>query len=86
MLLGASINTSNHKTALDIGAGTGVLALMLAQRNPTIQITCIEIDEKSSDECSANIRESPWSNRIQLINHDFIEYEFTHKFDLVFSN
>ncbi len=86
MLLGASINTSNHKTALDIGSGTGVLALMLAQRNPTIQITCIEIDEKSSEECSANIMESPWSNRIHLINNDFIESQFTHKFDLIFTN
>ena len=86
MLLGAYIDASNQSFGLDIGAGTGVLSLMLAQRNPSIQITCIEIDKKSSDECSANIKESPWSNRIQLINHDFIEYEFTHKFDLVFSN
>ena len=86
MLLGAYIDASNQSFGLDIGSGTGVLSLMLAQRNPSIQITCIEIDEKSSGECSANIKESPWSNRIQLINHDFIEYEFTHKFDLVFSN
>ena len=86
MLLGAYIDASKQSLGLDIGAGTGVLSLMLAQRNPSIQITCIEIDEKSSDECSANIMESPWSNRIHLINHDFIEYQFTHKFDLIFTN
>ena len=86
MLLGAYIDASKQSVGLDIGAGTGVLSLMLAQRNPSIQITCIEIDEKSSEECSANIMESPWSNRIQLINHDFIEYQFKRKFDLVFSN
>jgi tRNA1Val (adenine37-N6)-methyltransferase len=86
MLLGAYIDASRQSLALDIGAGTGVLSLMLAQRNPTIQITCIEIDEKSSEECSANIMESPWSNRIHLINNDFIEYQFTRKFDLIFSN
>jgi tRNA1Val (adenine37-N6)-methyltransferase len=86
MLLGAYIDTSRQSLALDIGAGTGVLSLMLAQRNPTIQITCIEIDEKSSEECSTNIKESPWSNRIQLINNDFIDYQFTHKFDLIFTN
>jgi tRNA1Val (adenine37-N6)-methyltransferase len=86
MLLGAYIDASRQTLALDIGAGTGVLSLMLAQRNPTIQITCIEIDEKSSEECSSNIKESPWSNRIHLINHDFIDYQFTHKFDLVFTN
>ena len=86
MLLGAYIDASKQSLGLDIGAGTGVLSLMLAQRNPSIQITCIEIDEKSSEECSANIMESPWSNRIHLINHDFIEYQFTHKFDLIFTN
>jgi tRNA1Val (adenine37-N6)-methyltransferase len=86
MLLGAYIDTSKHSLGLDIGAGTGVLSLMLTQRNPTIQITCIEIDEKSSEECSSNIKESPWSNRIHLINHDFIEYQFTRKFDLIFTN
>lgn len=86
MLLGAYIDASKQSLGLDIGAGTGVLSLMLAQRNPSIQITCIEIDEKSSEECSANIMESAWSNRIHLINHDFIEYQFTHKFDLIFTN
>lgn len=86
MLLGAYIDASRQSLGLDIGAGTGVLSLMLAQRNPTIQITCIEIDEISSEECSANIMESPWSNRIHLINNDFIDFQFTHKFDLIFTN
>lgn len=86
MLLGAYIDASRQSLALDIGAGTGVLSLMLAQRNPTIQITCIEIDEKSSEECLSNIKESPWSNRIHLINNDFIDSQFTHKFDLIFTN
>jgi len=86
MVLGASINTSNHKTALDIGAGTGVLALMLAQRNPTIQITCIEIDQKSAEECTHNVNNSPWFNRIQTIHTDFTLYDFHQKFDLVFTN
>ncbi len=86
MLLGASINTSNHKTALDIGAGTGVLALMLAQRNPTIQITCIEIDQKSAEECTHNVNNSPWFNRINTIHADFTLYDFHQKFDLIFTN
>ena len=86
MLLGASINTSNHKTALDIGAGTGVLALMLAQRNPTIQITCIEIDQKSAEECTNNVNNSPWFNRINTIHADFTQYDFQQKFDLIISN
>ena len=86
MLLGASINTINHKTALDIGAGTGVLALMLAQRNPTIQITCIEIDQKSAEECTNNVNNSPWFNRINTIHADFTQYDFHQKFDLILTN
>ena len=86
MLLGASINTGNHKTALDIGAGTGVLALMLAQRNPSIQITCIEIDQKSAEECTHNVNNSPWFNRITTIHADFTQYDFQQKFDLILTN
>ena len=86
MLLGATINTTNHKTALDIGAGTGVLALMLAQRNPSIQITCIEIDKKSAEECSKNSNSSPWFNRINTIHADFTLHDFHQKFDLIFTN
>lgn len=86
MLLGASINTTNYKTALDIGAGTGVLALMIAQRNPNIQITCIEIDKKSAEECSENSNNSPWFNRIDTIHADFTQYDLHQKFDLIFTN
>ena len=86
MLLGATINTTNHKTALDIGAGTGVLALMIAQRNPIIQITCIEIDQKSAEECTNNVNNSPWFNRIETIHADFTLYDLHQKFDLIFTN
>jgi len=86
MVLGASINITNHKTALDIGAGTGVLALMLAQRNPTIQITCIEIDQKSAEECTINVNNSSWFNRINTIHADFTQYDFHQKFDLILTN
>ena len=86
MLLGASINTGNHKTALDIGAGTGVLALMLAQRNPSIHITCIEIDQKSAEECTINVNNSSWFNRINTIHADFTQYDFHQKFDLILTN
>lgn len=86
MLLGAFIDASKHSLGLDIGAGTGVLALMIAQRNPTIHLTCIEIDQKSAEECRENSNTSPWLNRITTLHADFTQYDFQQKFDLVFTN
>ena len=86
MLLGAYIDASRQSVGLDIGSGTGVLSLMLAQRNPSIQITCIEIDEKSSGECTNNVNNSPWFNRIETIHADFTQYDFQQNFDLIFTN
>ncbi len=86
MLLGAYIDASGQSVGLDIGSGTGVLSLMLAQRNPSIQITCIEIDEKSSGECTNNVNNSPWFNRIETIHADFTQYDFQQNFDLIFTN
>ena len=86
MLLGAYIDASKQSLGLDIGAGTGVLSLMLAQRNPSIQITCIEIDKKSSGECTNNVNNSPWFNRIETIHADFTQYDFQQNFDLIFTN
>lgn len=86
MLLGAFIDASKHSLGLDIGAGTGVLALMIAQRNPTIHLTCIEIDQKSAEECRENSNASPWLNRITTLHADFTQYDFQQKFDLIFTN
>lgn len=59
---------------LDIGTGTGVLALMLAQRYPEAQITAIEIDENAILDATQNIAESPFSDRISLQHISFQEY------------
>lgn len=86
MLLGAFIDASKHKMGLDIGAGTGVLALMIAQRNPTIHLTCLEIDQRSAEECASNVKQSPWTNRINTQHVDFTRYSAPHQFDLIFTN
>lgn len=86
MLLGAFIDASKHLLGLDIGAGTGVLGLMIAQRNPTIHLTCLEIDQRSAAECASNIKQSPWANRITTKHLDFKCYSPRHQFDLIFTN
>ncbi len=86
MLLGAFIDASGKQYALDLGAGTGVLSLMLAQKNQEIAIDAIELDEFGADEAYFNFQNSPWANRIKAIQGSYFEYQFQKKYDLIFSN
>jgi tRNA1Val (adenine37-N6)-methyltransferase len=86
MILGASIKCESPKFGLDIGAGTGVLSLMVAQKHPEILIDAIEIDPNSFDDLTENVLFSDFKNQIQTIHNDFFSYQFIKKFDLIFSN
>lgn len=70
---------------LDIGAGTGLLMLMLAQRFAG-NIDGIEIDKDSYEQATENIRASPWYNRLHLFHHDVKLFEMPHQYDLIISN
>lgn len=59
---------------LDIGTGTGILSLMLAQRYPEAQITAVEIDDNAILDASRNFLESPFKDRIQLVHASFQDY------------
>jgi len=85
MLLGAFIEASGHKRALDLGSGTGVLSLMIAQKNPIITIDAIEIHEDGSQECRENFASSPWSERLTVFQGDYFIFPFQSKYDLIFS-
>ena len=76
------------KTAIDIGAGTGVLSLVLAQDSKT-HITALEIDSYISAICEMNFKASPFSSRLDLKQTCFLDYMKTENrpsFDLVISN
>ncbi|MEZ7884568.1 MAG: methyltransferase, partial [Bacteroidales bacterium] len=77
------------KTILDIGTGTGVIALMMAQRAPEAFITAVEIDEESSIEAEMNFSTSKWANRLKIENYSIQEFAKTNqssKFDLIITN
>ena len=74
------------KNVLDIGTGTGLLALMLAQRAPRITIDGIELDTVAAEQARANIAASPWADRIDIIEGDVRHYAFTSKYDLIITN
>ncbi|MFT3901819.1 MAG: methyltransferase [Niabella sp.] len=73
------------KNILDIGTGTGLLSLMLAQKT-TAQITGIEIQEKDYLQACQNIALSPWHDRISMHHADAAQFQPSHKFDVIISN
>jgi tRNA1Val (adenine37-N6)-methyltransferase len=85
VLLGAWSDTSSATSILDIGTGTGLLALMVAQRSGA-RIIALEPDEQSFEQALDNIRISPWKNRIRVLNTKVQDYFPDHKFDLIVTN
>lgn len=71
---------------LDIGAGTGLLSLMLAQRAPRITVDAIELDAAAVQQARENAGKSPWSDRINIIEGDARTFAFAHKYDLIITN
>jgi tRNA1Val (adenine37-N6)-methyltransferase len=78
---------SDHaKIVLDAGAGTGLMSLMFAQKNPNSSIDAIEIDGESFDQAKENVSSSPFADRIELFHGDVRTFPFPGKYDLIISN
>ncbi|MEO0046331.1 MAG: hypothetical protein RL705_1522 [Bacteroidota bacterium] len=75
-------------SVLDIGAGTGILALMLAQRSSAEQIDALEIDEEAFEQCVENFENSLWSDRLYCYHAGLDEFmeEPEDEYDLIVSN
>ncbi|WP_417602104.1 tRNA1(Val) (adenine(37)-N6)-methyltransferase [Owenweeksia hongkongensis] len=86
VLLGAWSNAKNAKYILDIGTGSGLIALMLAQRFPKSTVTGIELHKPSFLQASENASTSPFAERLNMINGDFLHFAFAEKYDLIVSN
>lgn len=89
VLLGAWTSVQkNPFSVLDIGAGTGVLSLMLAQRSFAELIDAIEIDDAAYEQCVENFEQSSWSDRLFCYHASLEEFteEIEEKYDLIISN
>ena len=86
-LFGALIDPNNPTSILDIGTGTGVLTLMIAQITEA-KITAIEIDDKAAKQAANNFKDSKWQERISIINDDVKTFSksVNTKYDLIISN
>ncbi len=88
VLLGAWADLKGIKRAIDVGAGTGLLALMLAQRQPRLKIDAVEIEGTCFLQLLDNIGRSPWQDRIEGHHVPIQEYaqQSSQKYDLLISN
>lgn len=86
VLLGAKAASREPKTILDIGTGTGVIALMLAQRFPDAQVHALEINKEASQCAEKNFRNSPFSSRLEIHALDFRKFRPQLRYDLIVSN
>ena len=88
VLLGAAMTIRpSDRRMLDIGTGTGTIALMAAQRSSgTAQIDAIDIDEPSATEAAANFAASPWAHALNIHHTSLDEFQAETEYDLIFSN
>ena len=85
VLLGAWTNVNTSQRILDIGTGSGLVALMLAQRCEA-SITAIDIDSEAVEQAQININASNWKNRMEVIHTDLCKYSPQNLFDTIVSN
>lgn len=86
VLLGALASTSNASKVLEVGTGTGLISLMLAQRISRAEFLGIDINEDAVDLTRINFENSPFKTRLKNIQQDFKNFESEEKFDLIVSN
>lgn len=87
VLLGAWIDGRGSRRILDIGTGTGIIALMLAQRY-NAQIEALEIDQSAAEEANRNVAMSSWPEKINVIHESFQQFIMNKPapYDLILSN
>lgn len=87
VLLGAWADVVHAQTILDIGTGTGIIALMLAQRSNAL-IEAVEIDQGAARQAQDNIDKSPWANRVTVYHSAFQDFaqRANKTYDLIVSN
>lgn len=86
VMLGAWAELGQCSQVLDIGTGTGLLSLMIAQRYPTMDIDAIDIDQHAISAAKQNFAASPWEERFKLLNGDILSYSFNQSYCAIICN
>ncbi len=86
VLLGAWANITHRESILDIGTGTGLLSLMAAQRSKSSQIIAIDIEPNAIEAAQFNFEQSPWGDRLKLVDGDVLTHDFKATFQHIICN
>ena len=86
VLLGALCQVENAQKILEVGTGTGLISLMLAQRNAKAEITALDLNEEAVKLAQENFKNSPFSERLQFFHQDFKIFESQKEYDFVVCN
>lgn len=86
VLLGAWADVACDSNILDIGTGSGLIAIMAAQRNPKAHIVAIDIVEDAVIQARSNVEHTPWSSRIEVVHGDVNALHSVTKFDHIVTN
>ena len=87
LILGSFVDTANAGTMLDVGTGSGILALMMAQKSaPDAAITAIDIDSGAIAQARHNAANSPWPEKVRVEQSPLQEMDHQQQYDLIVSN
>ncbi|MDO4695285.1 tRNA1(Val) (adenine(37)-N6)-methyltransferase [Porphyromonas sp.] len=88
VLLGAYVTLPSDEPVrvLDVGSGTGIVGMMIAQRAPFAQVDCVEISHEAVEESGRSVEESPFADRIRVFCSDFSDFSGSEKYHLIVSN
>lgn len=87
VLLGAWVDVTHSKRILDIGTGSGVIALMLAQRTTSdVAIDAVEVEKEDAEQARENVEQSPWPRRVEVFHSSIQNFTSEERYDLIVSN
>ncbi|MFN3271524.1 MAG: tRNA1(Val) (adenine(37)-N6)-methyltransferase [Cloacibacterium caeni] len=86
VLLGALCQVENAQKILEVGTGTGLISLMLAQRNANAEITALDLNEDAVKLAHENFKNAPFSERLNVFHQDFKIFESQKEYDFVVCN
>lgn len=86
VLLGALCKVENAQRILEVGTGTGLISLMLAQRNANAEITALDLNEDAVKLAQENFKNALFSERLNVFHQDFKTFESQKEYDFVVCN